>query len=666
MVTLSVGCLGPTTAPDRKKPPLPIAALPPAPPAGEQLVWATDPTTNVMTSRWYLQLDGQDATLTLTRDGAYYAGSITNSDGSTDTVDNVRWDPSSGVLELRRAGAGYWQWLHARAVEGVLVGRVSSRLDSGDPPGDVSLLTQHVVGWSDAYFGRDIVPRSYDLTVGGKHARLRLDRDGSGALFGRFKVFADDERGDLAEEVEYDVEVQKWDGKALTFVRRSPTWTQTFDALASDGRALAGTMFSSFDGTTTPFVGKRAALAGWGLVSRDSTARDDWQARTRRMLAHLMMTDNPAPASFDVSRQPRTISPSNGSETGDRDDQDAALPPAFSVDELRMSLTVPSPYGGPAMTRAIHGYLATPTGARPATGWPAVVVLNGHDGSAQGTLDPTDDMYWYGDAWARRGYVVLAIDVGHRPLEDRAQLYEDYDLGDRPDQGNDVHPAIKVPGLDTDWAEDGERVWDVERGVDWLMTLGNVDAGRIAITGLSMGAEVATLAGALDTRFAAVVPAGYAPDMTVIGWHGNHPCYLWNWGDPLDWYDVADLHALIAPRALLVEVGHRDDSFSDMTPPFSDAKEVTRRSRAAYADAADHFIVYLHPGPHEYRFGGDTIDGATGLGITVPALLGPQYDGDLSWASDDTINPVGRMLGDELQQFLPVTAKERSKTTFAR
>jgi hypothetical protein len=168
---------------------------------------------------------------------------------------------------------------------------------------------------------------------------------------------------------------------------------------------------------------------------------------------------------------------------------------------------------------------------------------------------------------------------------------------------------------------------------------------------------VATLAGALDTRLAAVVPAGFAPDIDIIGWHGNHPCYLWNNGSPLDFYDVADLHALVAPRPLVVEVGHDDESFSDMMPSFSDAKEVTRRSRAAYADAPDRLIVYLHPGPHEYRFGSVLADGTAGAGLTTPALTGPSAPGDLSWATDDSTNTLGVTLVDQLLRFLPVAAK---------
>jgi hypothetical protein len=283
-------------------------------------------------------------------------------------------------------------------------------------------------------------------------------------------------------------------------------------------------------------------------------------------------------------------------------------------------------------------------------------VLNGHDGSALGTLEPAELSYWYGDAWARRGYVVLALDVGHRPVADRWMLYGDYARGDRSDQGNGPHPAITADGLDSDWTEDGERAWDVERAVDYLTMLDGVDPTRIAATGLSMGAEVASFAAALDPRIAVVVPAGFVPDLNVMAQNGNHGCWRWLVGSPLDYFSVADLHALVAPRPLIVETGVDDNKFSRFSPPFVAAKEVTRRSRAAFADAPDALVVYLHDAGHTYRFGDIGVDGSPPGLITVPSVVGPRAPGDLDWAVDGTTDPIGVTLADEVARFLPAAA----------
>jgi hypothetical protein len=280
-----------------------------------------------------------------------------------------------------------------------------------------------------------------------------------------------------------------------------------------------------------------------------------------------------------------------------------------------------------------------------------VVALNGHDGSAVGTLDPGAPAYWYGDAWARRGFVVVAIDVGHRPLEDRAALYGDYLDGDAPLLGNGVHPAVKADGLDSDWEEDGERVWDASRAIDFAGTLVDVNMSRVIVTGLSMGGEISTWVGALDPRVAVVVPAGFVPDFSVMSWLGNHRCWQWQHGSLVDYIDTADLHGLIAPRPLVVEFGELDNLFSALDPPFVDSKEVIRRSRSLYGDTLDNLIFYLHDGGHAYRFG-DLLagDGASHRdGLMQPSVMAPLEPGDLTWSSDPTRQGVGKTLVQQVR-----------------
>ena len=643
---IAVGCTGGAPT-GRSRPQRPLAALPPPEPVGPQEVWVVGDDGQTRTSRWYLALDGVPIELSLTSDldGRQASGTAIADDGSVAAVDEITWDEATGVLDFRRRTAAGAQWVHARAVEGVVTGRVGYGALGDAPPADVAAYRGHVVGWNERYFSRELTPRVFDLAIDGRSARLRLDRDGAGAIVGRYKVYADDARGVAAEELESDVEVQAWDGRTLRFVRAAPDGTETFEATV-DGRTVLGTM-SAAAAALVPFDGVRAELLAYGLTARDAAARADWQARARRQLAHLVMADAPAPLSLSVDRRPVGVAGEDELAPG-RDDDAADWPAAYAIDELQLTATLPNPYGAAPLSRAMHGYLTTPAGDAPAGGWPAMIVLDGHEGSARATLDASDPMYWYGDAWARRGWVVLALDVGHRPLAERAALYDDYVDGDRPGDGNGPHPAIAAAGLDSDWAEDGERAWDVARAVDYLGTLGSVDGTRIALTGLSLGAEVASLAGALDTRIAAVVPAGFAPDLTVMAGHGNHPCWRWLFGDPLDYYSVSDLHALAAPRPLLVESGIADDVFSSYELPFVDAKEVVRRSRVAFADAPARLALYLHADAHAYHFGDATADGAPPLYVTVPAVDGPRAPGDRQWAEDASTVSLGLTVADWL------------------
>ena len=238
---------------------------------------------------------------------------------------------------------------------------------------------------------------------------------------------------------------------------------------------------------------------------------------------------------------------------------------------------------------------------------------------------------------------MLALDVGHRPLADRAALYDNYTNGDRPDDGNGTHPAIRAAALDSDWVEDGERAWDVDaRGRLSGATLARVDPTRIAVTGLSMGGEVATFAGALDPRIAAVVPAGFVPDLTVMALNGNHPCWRWLTGDParlLQHLGPARAHRAAPARR---RDRPRDGEFSKLAPPFVDGKEVARRSRAAYADAAVELRAL--PAPRRPRV---PLRRHRRHRRQRPArrdrarVDGPRASDDLDWAADGTTVSLG-------------------------
>jgi dienelactone hydrolase len=153
-----------------------------------------------------------------------------------------------------------------------------------------------------------------------------------------------------------------------------------------------------------------------------------------------------------------------------------------------------------------------------------LLAVNGHGGSGWAMMNPDDASFWYGEAFARRGYVVLALDISHRPLADRANLYADYLNGDDPAHGNGTHPAIAAAGMDSDWEEPGERSWDTMRALDYLLSRADVDPGRIILSGLSLGGEVTADTAGLDPRLSMSIPAGYSPDQSVMLYNGSHPC----------------------------------------------------------------------------------------------------------------------------------------------
>ncbi len=76
-----------------------------------------------------------------------------------------------------------------------------------------------------------------------------------------------------------------------------------------------------------------------------------------------------------------------------------------------------------------------------------------------------------------------------------------------PDQADEVGPA-QLAYPKHDWATIAVWAWGAMRVVDYLETRDDVDMQHIAITGHSRGGKAALLAGAMDERFALVVPNG--------------------------------------------------------------------------------------------------------------------------------------------------------------
>jgi hypothetical protein len=377
----------------------------------------------------------------------------------------------------------------------------------------------------------------------------------------------------------------------------------------------------------------------------------------RQQLMQLIMAGNPAPASttlFVATSQPARTGPPPF-ERDDNVSQQAQQPP-YTLTEIQFNYTIPDPYDGPAIPRRLHGWLSLPTNPQAGARYPAVLALNGHEGSAWSLTDPSDAIYWHGEAFSRRRYIVLALDMGHRPFN--PPFYSTYP-GDDPLHGNGPHPTVVstvfAPYADpttpygdmayadaqSDWEDNGERTWDAMRGVDYLLSRPDVDPAHLVVAGLSLGGEMTTWAAALDTRLSVAVPAGYSPDMSVMLYSTYaHACWRWVHADVREYIDQADLHALIAPRMLIVQTG-KLDGYSALPTPYVGDKQVARRSRVAYGDDADNFVHYLHYDAHALHIGDAPRDLANPppgyqAGVQVPTVIAPQALWSLDWQMDGT------------------------------
>ncbi len=600
-----------------------------ADPGGDALV---EPRTGEedLAGVWHLNAGTARLELTLTVNARTRAlGGEIAAEGSTDapsTIADPRWDDLAGTLRFSVSQAGMRAWFTARVTDGVMAGRFALGASETEP--DARQFTGHFTGWSAAVADRELVPRVWDLRTGaGGRARLRVDRDASGALIGTFKVYARGVFGALGEELEYDLEALSWNGERLgfSFAREGVRWR--FDATAS-GRSLSA-VSTSPDGESLSWQGARAEVLSHGLSARPLAEQTAWRSRVRGALSLLVMNGAPPALETRAAVTQRAEVPAAELAAG------APKSWGYTLSDVRFEHTLADPRSGVTLVRGSHALLAVPTGLRPNGGFPLVIALNGHNASAESVMD-SRSRYWYGDAYARRGYIVLAVDVSHRPLSDRVNLYTDVVNGDDAAHGNGPHPAIAAPGLDTDWEEDGERAWDAMRALDYALDNLPVREGRVLAAGLSLGAEVATYFAALDTRVDALVAASFSPDFAVMRYHGNHPCWRWRYGDLGEYIDASDLHGLVAPRITVVETGAVDTTFSHFSAPFAGDKQVLRRSRAAFDPDARWLFHDLHPGAHVFHAGDPFVDLSAVRGLTVPLVVEPTQTERITWQTDSS------------------------------
>ncbi len=597
-------------------------------------------------------------------------------------AEHVRVEHASdpAVMEFGCLRDGQWEWYRLRLVEQVLTGRFSRQPSAEKRDADSGAYEHFVTGWNVTEFERELTPRVYDVAeeapdgpaAARPRATLRLDRDdASGRVLGRFKRYAAHLPGQIgvqcAEGLEYEVEIIEWDGVRLCF--KHPGGDGAGPRLYRGELhlgVLRGKVEAAGPAPWAHWRAVRGAVLTFGFTPKPASVLAAWQTRTRRMLKLLMMSGDPACTALEAVTLQAGVAPKPLPVP--RDDDPERHAQAYQLSELELRFTFLDELGR-EVERRCRAWLAVPT-APPAAGkYPAAICLNGHLGSAHSLFFPGQDggkqWYWYGDAFARRGYVVLAVNISHRPPPDRRGRYTGYENGDDPAHGNPAQPAIRHASEPRSaWEEPGERAWDVMRAHDYLCSLPFVASDQVVVVGLSMGGEVAGLVGALDPRVRVTLPAGCSADLAVMQWHGNHACWQWLTGDMREYVDVSDLHALIAPRALVLQTSMADDTFSSLPTPFAADKQAARRVRAAYTDAPGAFIHYLHHQRlyrHEFCVGDINPDRPEQApGVTVPLVVepGPGQTGDTVWQTDSTVAapPLGEnpcpTLFDYLNEFL--------------
>jgi dienelactone hydrolase len=277
-----------------------------------------------------------------------------------------------------------------------------------------------------------------------------------------------------------------------------------------------------------------------------------WQKETRALLSEILYNGPPPEA--------------------------VPLDPEYGRTERRESytLTYVKLHDRPGHTTS--GYLARPVKPR-ADRLPALISLHGHDWQAHDTFNP-DNMYYYGDLLARKGYVVLAVNIDHEYLDHEKRIQR-----------------LTLP-KDEPFPLTGQKVWMVKRAIDLLSEQPDVDPEKIGCVGLSNGGFTTMFVAAMDQRVKLAVSSG-SLIMHDRMWHReliHCRCqYLPGMEDALDYYDV---FALAAPRPLVVQNGEKDPIF-----PIKSARRAFTYIQKAYeiAGAPDKVFHDVHDGAHEFR-----------------------------------------------------------------
>ena len=211
---------------------------------------------------------------------------------------------------------------------------------------------------------------------------------------------------------------------------------------------------------------------------------------------------------------------------------------------------------------------------------PAVVYVCGHSPGPYGAKV----QYQHHGIWfARHGYAAILLDT--------------IEFGEVPGIHHGTHDLGMWYWHSLGYTPAGPEVWNAIRALDYLETRPEIDAKRVAVTGISGGGAVTWFTAAADERFqAAAAVCGtwtVGKHVALNAVYENCDCiYFLN---PFQ-YDLPTIGALIAPRPFKILSARRDGAF----PPagYHEAYQLTRRFYDMYG-ASDRLVEFDYDAPHQ-------------------------------------------------------------------
>jgi len=141
-----------------------------------------------------------------------------------------------------------------------------------------------------------------------------------------------------------------------------------------------------------------------------------------------------------------------------------------------------------------------------------------------------------------------------------------------------------------------ERVYDVDRGIDYLAARKDVRMSRLGLMGLSGGGTITTFGAALLSRIKLAMPAGYICTFRDSIMAMPH-CGCNFVPGLLEVAEMSDVLGLFAPKPVVVVTGRDDPIF-----PIGGTRRAFARLKAIYraAGAADNCKLVVGDGEHQF------------------------------------------------------------------
>jgi len=218
---------------------------------------------------------------------------------------------------------------------------------------------------------------------------------------------------------------------------------------------------------------------------------------------------------------------------------------------------------------------------------PAVLCPPGHGNGVSQILDANSEYKGYPIKLAELGFVCLVPEL--------------LGFGERtdPNSNNASHSYYYMSLILLGQSAIGVYLWELQRAIDVLQCLPEVDASRIGCWGLSLGGEMTMFTAAADTRIKAACISGFFTSYESTFLDNEHCGCGYIPGMAL-YMEHVDIASLIAPRTLRIEAGKSDPLF-----PLEAAEAAFNQLREVYRIAGAPDTVQLHVFDGEHEISGD-------------------------------------------------------------